>query len=149
ALPDSPLLRGGCGSADSFRVVLVRLIGAGYVRAFLAACGLAVVAVAPAGASPVDLNFNFGDLPFPQDQLPAELTPVVEALRTGKSEEALRRARAFVKSQPTSVVGYEVLGEAAVRRQQWREAEDALSTAVRLDPTRLTSIIRLGVIALA
>src|SRR5262249_1386999 len=80
--------------------------------------------------------------------VPRELDPVREALRKGESDKALTLARAFVRSQPSSVVGHEVLAEIAVRREQWGEAEGALAEALRLDPTRLTAMVRLGGIAL-
>jgi tetratricopeptide (TPR) repeat protein len=86
--------------------------------------------------------------PGQQEAIPPALEPAVTALRKGDIDTALTIARAFVKSQPGSALGQEVLGDAARRRQLWSEAEQALTEAVRLEPTRATALIRLGDIAL-
>jgi tetratricopeptide (TPR) repeat protein len=82
------------------------------------------------------------------EQVPPGLAPAIEALRKGDAAAALTVARKFVKAQPGSALGHEVLGEAARRRQQWGEAEQALGESLRLEPGRVTALLRLGYVAL-
>ena len=84
----------------------------------------------------------------PKPAVPGPLTPAVEALERGDTETALRLARDFVKTNPGSAVGHEVLGTAALAARQWAEAERALTQAVRLEPGRVSAMIRLGLLAL-
>jgi tetratricopeptide (TPR) repeat protein len=86
--------------------------------------------------------------PGPQEQISPELQPAVDALAKGDAGTALTISRAFVKSQPGSAVGHEILGEAARRGGLWSEAEQALTEALRLEPGRLSALLKLGVVAL-
>ncbi len=88
-------------------------------------------------------------VPLPPEGIPQELRPAVDALQKGDAQTALTLARAFVKPRPDSAVGHEVLGEAAMRRLQWVEAERALSEALRLEPRRASAMVRLGQVRLA
>jgi tetratricopeptide (TPR) repeat protein len=84
----------------------------------------------------------------PHERVPEALEPAVAALRKGDAATALTLARTFVKGHPDSAVGHEVVGEAARQRQQWAEAEKALTEAVRLEPGRGSALFRLGYLAL-
>jgi len=77
-----------------------------------------------------------------------KLAPAIEALTRGQVETALRLAREYVKADPGSAPGQEVLGAAALASRQWSEAERALTEALRLEPRRVGAMVHLGQLAL-
>src|SRR5262245_51279587 len=93
---------------------------------------------APLGPSPVPDN----------PALPGKLVPITEALRKSDVETALRLAREFVKENPGSAPGQELLGAAALAARQWDEAERALAAALKLEPRRAGTLALLGRLAL-
>jgi cellulose synthase operon protein C len=115
------------------------------IRAALLLLLLAAPAVAALPGDQPRLPAPPGD----QERVPSKLAPAIDALRKGNTERAQSLARDFVKANPASALGHEVLGEAAMRRSQWREAEHAFAEAVRLEPSRITATLRLGLVALA
>jgi tetratricopeptide (TPR) repeat protein len=80
--------------------------------------------------------------------VPRELAPAIRALEKGDGPEGLRLAREFVKANPRSAPGLDVLGTALIVTGQFAEAEVALTQAVRLEPGRASALVRLGQIAL-
>ena len=70
------------------------------------------------------------------------------APQEGDNAGALKGAREFVKSQPGSAAGHEVHGVAAQVNRLSREAEAAYSESLRLEPGRVTVMLRLGQLAL-
>jgi tetratricopeptide (TPR) repeat protein len=112
--------------------------------------GAVLIAGPSVGAPSTDraLEQRLTPPPGPQEQIPPELQPAVDALTKGNVDSALTIARTFVKSQPGSAVGHEILGEAARRRGLWSEAEQALTEALRLEPGRVSALLKLGLVAL-
>ena len=79
-------------------------------RAVLALAFLLLTPV-PGAAGPVGAPFG---VPVPDEAaLPPKLAAVVKAFQNGDVEGALRGAREYVKEQPNSALGYELLGAAA------------------------------------
>ena len=117
------------------------------VSALPAALLLLVLAVGPALAVVPDPGTSAPPLPTPPAASPS-LNTVIEALRRGDNEAALKGAREFVKAQPGNATGQEVLGVAAQVNRLLREAEAAYSEALRLEPGRLGVMVRLGQLAL-
>ena len=50
---------------------------------------------------------------------PPKLQAAIDALNRGDAETALKTAREFVKEDPRSALGHEILGAAATARSQW------------------------------
>jgi len=100
-----------------------------------------VVAVIPEG------GFSAGPVPD-APSAPPTLAAVIELLKKGDAAAALKGAREFVKSQPGSALGHEVHGIAAMANRAAREAQWAFSQALRLEPGRLSAMVRLGQVAL-
>ncbi len=91
------------------------------------------------------------DIPAPLPDSPAaphSLAAVIELIKKGDVAAALKGAREFVKAQPGSALGHEVHGIAAAAARQPREAEGAFTEALRLEPRRLSVMLRLGQLAL-
>lgn len=87
--------------------------------------------------------------PIPEaPSAPPTLNAVIEQLKRGDAAGALKGAREFVKSQPGSAVGHEVHGVAAQANRLPREAETAYTESLRLEPTRVVVMLRLGQLAL-
>lgn len=80
--------------------------------------------------------------------VPPKLQAAIDTLNRGDAEAALKTAREFVKEDPRSALGHEILGAAAIARSQWAEAERALNEALKLEPRRASALIRLGQLAL-
>jgi tetratricopeptide (TPR) repeat protein len=79
-----------------------------------------------------------------QPQIPQQLRPAVEALRKKDPETALQIARRYVSDNPDDAMGHAVRGEAALRRRQWREAEESLKRALTIQPNLLGSALLLA-----
>jgi cellulose synthase operon protein C len=110
---------------------------------------VALVLASPAFAAlPLGKNLQ-APPPGEREVLPPGVASALNALREGDLTTAHTAARAFVKAQPTSSLGHEVLGEAARRRGLWPEAERALTEALRLEPGRISALLRLGLVDLA
>lgn len=87
--------------------------------------------------------------PIPEaPSAPPSLSAVIELLKKGDAAGALKGAREFVKAQPGSAVGHEVHGVAAQANRLTREAETAYMESLRLEPTRVMVMLRLGQLAL-
>jgi len=87
--------------------------------------------------------------PIPEaPSAPPTLNAVIELLKKGDAAGALKGAREFVKTQPGSAVGHEVHGVAAQANRLPREAETAYTESLRLEPTRVLVMLRLGQLAL-
>jgi cellulose synthase operon protein C len=99
---------------------------------------LAVVPGGPAEQVPV---------PSPS-QVPPELAVAVQAMNRGDAAAALRSAMDYVKRNPGSAVGQEVLGTAALMAWDFKGAELALTEALRLEPRRVSTMLRLGQVGL-
>src|SRR5262249_32254867 len=80
--------------------------------------------------------------------LPAKLAPIAEALRKSDVETSLRLARAFVKENPGSGLGQELLGAAALAARQRAGAGGGLNGALKLGPRRAATVALLGRLAL-
>src|SRR5712691_3135384 len=108
-------------------------------RAILALAFL-LLAPVPGAAGPVAP----GGVPVPDDPaLPPNLAAVVKAFQNGDVEGALRGAREYVKEQPNSAVGYELLGAAARAKGDFKEAERALGEALRIEPGRWSAMVQI------
>ena len=107
---------------------------------------LLLVAAGPAAAAQ---DSRPGGDPVPDaSTAPPALLAILELLKQGNAVGALEGAREFVKSQPGSAVGHEVHGIAAMANRAAREAQWAFSQALRLEPGRLSAMVRLGQVAL-
>lgn len=114
----------------------------------LIALMLAPVLAAPAGAT-VSPAGPDEQVPAPGPlQVPSELAAVVEAMRQGDASAALQGALEYVGRNPRSAVGQEVLGAAALMALDFKGAELALTEALRLEPGRVSAMVRLGQVAL-
>ena len=89
------------------------------------------------------------EAPPTQGELPAALAAAAQALARGDSSTAYDIARAFVKDQPSSPLGQEVLGVMALARKNLSEADGAFREALRLEPQRATAVMGQGRVALA
>src|SRR5574341_2317517 len=83
-----------------------------------------------------------------ESSIPSRLEPAIAALQQGDAQTATKLAREFLKEQPASARGHEVLGLAAIAQRRWEEADRALSEAVKLDPGRVSAFLGLGKVAL-
>ncbi len=117
------------------------------VSAILAALFLLLFAAGPVRAIVPDPGTGAPPLPAPPAAAPS-LNAVIEALKRGDNEAALKDAREFVKAQPGNATGQELLGVAAQVNRQSREAESAYTEALRLEPGRLIVMVRLGQLGL-
>ncbi|MDP2626895.1 MAG: tetratricopeptide repeat protein [Candidatus Rokubacteria bacterium] len=111
------------------------------MKPILLAVVLVIVAwLPPAWAAPID------SLPPPSEgqRLPPALAEAIAALRQGNNEKAATQARAFLKEQPRSAVGHEILAAAVWGLRRLDEAESALQAALSIDPRRVSSLILLG-----
>ncbi len=117
------------------------------VPALLAAFLILVLSTGPVRAIVPDPGTGAPPLPAPPATSPT-LNTVIEALKRGDNEAALKGAREFVKAQPGNATGQELLGVAAQVNRLYREAEVAYTEALRLEPGRLVVMARLGQLAL-
>src|SRR5262245_17778054 len=114
----------------------------------LAALAVALLAASPARAAVVPAA-PAEQVPAPSlPAVPPELAQAVDALKRGDAAAALRSATAFVKKNPRSAVGQEVLGVAALMAYDYKGAELALAEAVRLEPGRATAMLWLAQVGL-
>ena len=117
------------------------------VPALLAALLLLVLGAGPVRAAVPDPGTGAPPLPAPPATSPS-LNAVIEALRRGDHEAALKGAREFAKAQPGNAIGQEILGIAAQINRLFREAENAYTEALRLEPGRVAVMARLGQLSL-
>ena len=117
------------------------------VPALLAALVVLVLTAGPVRAIVPDPGTGAPPLPAPPAASPS-LTAVIDALKRGDREAALKGAREFTKAQPGNATGQELLGVAAQVNRLYREAETAYTEALRLEPGRLPVMVRLGQLAL-
>jgi tetratricopeptide (TPR) repeat protein len=117
------------------------------VPALLAALVVLVLAAGPVRAVVPDPGTGAPPLPAPP-AASTSLTAVIDALKRGDKEAALKGAREFTKAQPGNATGQELLGVAAQVNRLYREAETAYTEALRLEPGRLPVVVRLGQLAL-
>lgn len=103
----------------------------------------AAATTSPSPAAPAEPLLVPGPL-----HIPPELAAVVEAMRRGDISAALQGALEFVSRNPGSAVGQEVLGAAALMALDFQGAELALTEALRLEPGRVSVMVRLGQVAL-
>src|SRR5262245_13322923 len=122
-------------------------LGSVTVPALLAVLLVLVLGAGPARAIVPDPGTGAPPLPAPPAASPS-LNAVIDALKRGDKEAALKGAREFVKAQPGNATGQELLGVAAQVNRLFREAETAYTEALRLEPGRLTVMARLGQLAL-
>src|SRR5215831_11572362 len=107
---------------------------------------LGAVADSPAAVAPEPETLS---VPAPAPgQIPPELAPAIDAIRRGDAAAALQSAMEFVKRNPTSALGQEVLGTAALLAWDLKGAEIALAESLRLEPGRASAMVRLGQVAL-
>jgi tetratricopeptide (TPR) repeat protein len=105
-----------------------------------------LVAAAPASAVVPD---SAPVAPMPEaPSAPPTLGAVIDLLKQRQNAAALKAAREFVKAQPGLAAGHEVHGFAAQVNGLTREAEAAYAEALRLEPSRVSVMVRLGQIAL-
>jgi tetratricopeptide (TPR) repeat protein len=78
------------------------------------------------------------------EQVPPKLAQAVAALNRKETDKARALAREFLKEQPNSAYGHEVLGVAELVTGQWKDAETALLGALKIDPNRLGARLLLG-----
>jgi tetratricopeptide (TPR) repeat protein len=109
------------------------------MRSILVLLSLLVVPWVPASAAPV------GPLELSKpEQVPPKLAQAVAAINRKEPDKARSLAREFLKEQPNSAYGHEVLGVAELVTGQWKEAETALMGALKIDPNRLGARLLLG-----
>ncbi len=90
-----------------------------------------------------------GTPPLPEaPAAPPSLVAVIDLLKKGDYPAALKGAREFVKAQPGHALGHEVHGVAAQANRLTREAEGAYTEALRLEPSRVAVMFRLGHLSL-
>ena len=109
------------------------------MRLILVLLSLLLVPPVPASAAPV------GPLELSKpEQVPPKLAQAVAALNRKEPDKARALAREFLKEQPNSAYGYEVLGVAELVTGQWKDAETALLGAIKIGPDRLGARLLLG-----
>src|SRR3989337_2198343 len=67
-------------------------------------------------------------------QVPFKIQSAIELLKKGEADKAIVEARAALRNEPHSSIAYEVIGSAAMLKRDWKEAERALTAAIRLNP---------------
>lgn len=113
----------------------------------LALAALALWA-APGAAAPLSSSPSTPP-PLPDEpSAPAPIGEAIEALRKGDADTAARIARRFILNQPKAAVGHDVLGAALAIKGSYPEAERELEEALKLDPSRATTMLRLGLVAI-
>src|SRR5262245_16893935 len=125
---------------------MINRVGAALLT--LSAAAGATLGESSGEAAPLEQPLPVPAAPQEQDRIPKELQPAVDALNAGNAAAAVTLARQYLKKNPGSAVGHEVLGEAARQRRLWSEAEQALRESLRLEPTRLGALLKLGADAL-
>ena len=105
-------------------LVLVSLLLAAPVRTFAGPIG------------PLDLT--------KPEQAPPKLAAAVAALKQKDTGKARALVREFLKEQPNSAYGYEVLGITELVSGQWKDAETALLGSLKVDPNRQSTRLLLG-----
>jgi tetratricopeptide (TPR) repeat protein len=83
------------------------------------------------------------DLTKPE-QAPPKLAAAVAALKLKDTSKARALVREFLKEQPNSAYGYEVLGITELVSGQWKDAETALLGSLKVDPNRQSTRLLLG-----
>ena len=83
------------------------------------------------------------DLTKPE-QAPPKLAAAMAALQQKDTGKARALAREFLKEQPNSAYGHEVLGITELVSGQWKDAETALLASLKLDPNRQSARLLLG-----
>ncbi len=107
-----------------------------------------VLLLVPAVSSEAVITTSFDDAAFSNaSAVPPKLAAAVDLYRHGKLDNALQQVREFLTDHPDSAAGYELAGAAALALGRFKEAEDWLGGAVRLDPRRATSMALLGQLA--
>ena len=115
----------------------------------LAAAALALLALTEPAAAAAVPGAPAEQVPVPSPpEVPPELAAAAEALKRGDAAAALRISMDYVKGNPRSAVGQEVVGAAALMAWDFKGAELALTEAVRLEPRRVSAMIRLGQVGL-
>jgi tetratricopeptide (TPR) repeat protein len=109
---------------------------------------LLLVAADPARATVPDGGVSVSPVPE-APAAPPTLAAVIELLKKGDNAGALKGAREFVKAQPGNALGHEVHGFAAQANRLVREAETAYAETLRIEPGRVSVMVRLGHLALS
>lgn len=113
-------------------------LGMAYLM-MLVLVSLLLAASLPAHAGPIGPL----DLSKPE-QAPPKLAAAVAALKQKDTSKARALVREFLKEQPNSAYGHEVLGITELASGQWKEAETALLGALKVDPNRQSARLLLG-----
>jgi cellulose synthase operon protein C len=109
------------------------------MRLMLVLVSLLLAAPVPTFAGPI------GPLDVTKpEQAPPKLAAAVAALKQKDTNKARTLVREFLKEQPNSAYGYEVLGITELVSGQWKDAETALLGSLKLDPSRQSARLLLG-----
>jgi len=109
------------------------------MRLMLVLVSLLLAAPVPTFAGPIGPL----DLTKPEQGSP-KLAAAVAALQRKDTSQARALAREFLKEQPNSAYGYEVLGITELVSGQWKDAETALLASLKIDPNRQSARLLIG-----
>ncbi len=99
----------------------------------------------PEEPSPVE---GLLDLAGPDEVTPA-LAGALALLNQGKVDESIAEVRRVLEREPRSAPAYEILGAALAKKGDVEGAQEALESAVRLEPHGITALRKLGNVQLA